>query len=81
MSDLSKMEKRKLERALDMSSGYVLNFSNRTFEEFFIESVNIEIYDQKYDYGSGSKANRMRAFWDIEPNYIVAQALGTLIED
>lgn len=75
------MEKRKLERALDMSSGYVLNFSNRTFEEFFIESVNIEIYDQKYDYGSGSKANRMRAFWDIEPNYIVAQALGTLIED
>jgi len=81
VSDLSKMEKRKLERALDMSSGYVLNFSNRTFEEFFIESVNIEIYDQKYDYGSGSKANRMRAFWDIEPNYIVAQALGTLIED
>jgi len=75
------MEKRKLERSLDMSSGYVLNFSNRTFEEFFIETVNIEIYDQKYDYGSGSKANRMRAFWDLEPNYIVAQALGALVKD
>ena len=73
MSDLSKMEKRKLERALGMSSGYVLDFSNRTFEDFFIETVNIEIYDQKYDYASGSKANRMRAFWDVEPNYIVAK--------
>jgi hypothetical protein len=81
MSDLSSMEKRKLERALEMPSGYVLNFSNRTFEEFFCDTLNIEIYDKKYDYGSGSKANRMRAFWDIESNFIVAQALEALAAD
>ena len=81
MSDLTKMEKRKLERALGMPSGYVLNFSNRTFEDFFVETLNIEIYDQKYDYESGSKANRMRAFWDVESNFIVAQALEALVTD
>ena len=81
MSDLAKMEKRKLERSLGMSSGYVLEFSNRTFEEFFLEAVNIEIYDSKYDFESGSKANRMRAFWNIEPNFIVAQVLESLIQD
>lgn len=78
MSDLSAIEKRKLERALGMSSGYVLNFSNRTFGEFFLDSVGIDIYNRKYDYGSGSKANRMRAFWNHESNYLVGKVLGLL---
>jgi len=64
MSNLTHIEKQKLERELGMSSGYVLSFSNRTFEEFFREVVGIEIYDSRFDYGSGSKANRMRAFWN-----------------
>lgn len=55
MSDLSNSEKRKFERLLDMGSGYVLNFSNRTFEEFFIDNIGRSIYDSRYDYGSGSK--------------------------
>jgi hypothetical protein len=49
MSDLSNKEKRKLERAFGMASGYVLDFSNRTFEEFILDSVGIEIYDDKYE--------------------------------
>ena len=64
MSNLTHIEKQKLEREFGMSSGYVLDFSNRTFEEFFREVVGIEIYDTRFDYGSGSKANRMRAFWN-----------------
>lgn len=63
MSNLTHIEKQKLERELGMSSGYVLDFSNRTFEEFFREVVGVEIYNPRFDYGSGSKANRMRAFW------------------
>lgn len=55
MTDLTNAEKRKLERALGMGSGYVLDFSNRTFEEFIFDSVGIDIYDNKYDYESGSK--------------------------
>ena len=34
MSDLNLTEKYQLEKALQMSSGYVLGFSNRTFAEF-----------------------------------------------
>lgn len=81
MSDLTVIEKRKLERALGMSSGYVLNFSNRTFSEFFLDSVGINIYDNKYNYDSGSKANRMRAFWDKESNYLVGKVLELIFEE
>ncbi len=81
MSDLTAIEKRKLERAFGMGSGYVLNFSNRTFAEFFLESFGINIYDAKYDYGSGSKANRMRAFWERESNYLVGRVLELLFTE
>ena len=49
MSDLSKIEKLKLEKAFDMGGGYVLDFSNRTFEEFILDSVKIDIYTERYD--------------------------------
>jgi hypothetical protein len=81
MSDLTAIEKRKLERALGMESGYVLNFSNRTFIEFFLDSFAIDIYDAKYDHGSGSKANRMRGFWERESNYLVGRALDLLFTE
>lgn len=65
MSVLTHLEKQKLERLFGMASGYVLDFSKRTFEEFFREVVGVEIYNSRYDRASGSKANRMRAFWDV----------------
>lgn len=65
MSSLTHIEKQKLERELGMESGYVLAFSNRTFEEFFREVVGVQIYDSRFDLGSGSKANRMRALWQV----------------
>lgn len=80
MSDLTNAEKRKLERALGMGSGYVLNFSNRTLEEFVLDSVGLEIYDARYDYGSGSKANRLRRFWEVEPNHVVGKLLGDMLD-
>ncbi len=82
MSNLSLMEKKKLERVFGMSSGYVLNFSNRTFEEYIVESVGIEIYSKKYsDMPSDSKANYMRAFWKNESNYIVGKLLTDIFND
>lgn len=65
MNSLTHIEKRKLERELRMDGGYVLDFSNRTFEEFFREVVGVAIYDTRYALGSGSKAHRMRAFWQV----------------
>jgi hypothetical protein len=79
MSDLTALEKRKLEQFLGTGNGYVLDFSNRSFEEFVRDSMGREIFDHRYDYGSGSKANRLRAFWQKEDNAIVAKLLGDLL--
>ena len=80
MSGLTHIEKQKLERELRMGSGYVLEFSNRTFEEFFREVVGVQIYDSRYNLGTGSKANRMRAFWQIASEEQLRSLLGGLLE-
>ncbi len=80
MSDLSHIEKRKLETLLDMGSGYVLDFSNRTFDEFFLDELNIDIYDEKYSVAGTSKANRLRTFWRIESNYTVSKSILKMID-
>jgi len=66
MSDLTGPEKTGFERMLGMGSGYVLDFSNRTFSEFILDITGRGIYDARYDYESGSKANRLRGFWKEE---------------
>lgn len=80
MSDLTSRERRKLEQLFGMSSGYVLDFSNRTFSEFFEEFVGKDIYHAKYDTHGTSKANHLRSFWDQEPNAVVAKCIYELIE-
>lgn len=80
MGDLSFIEKRKLEDLFGMESGYCLDFSNRTFADFFVDVVSIDIWDGKYSRGSGSKANRMRAFWSVEPNYLVGRVISALLD-
>ena len=80
MSDLTNMEKRSFEKLFGMSSGYVLDFSNRTFEEFVIDSTGLSIFEEKYNQASGSKANRLRAFWSLEPNDVVAKLLRDLLQ-
>lgn len=80
MSDLTNMEKRQFEKLFGMSNGYVLDFSNRTFDEFVIDSTGLSIMEEKYNQASGSKANRLRAFWSIETNHVVAKLLGNLMQ-
>lgn len=81
MSDITGIEKLKLERAFNMGGGYVLGFSNRTFGEFFLDFFGIDIWDEKYNFNSGSKANRMRAFWKLEDNYLVGRVLRTILDN
>lgn len=57
-----------LQECLGMASGYVLDFSNSTFSRFFQE-FNIDIDDEIYCKYATSKANKMRAFWDIADFY------------
>ncbi|HZX14374.1 MAG TPA: hypothetical protein VFF49_08265 [Thermodesulfobacteriota bacterium] len=79
MSDLSFIEKTQLERLLEMGSGYVLNFSNRTFQEFMFDSTGRDIYAEKYNYNGDSKANRLRAFWSLESTHIVGKLVADLL--
>ena len=79
MSNLSSIERLKIERLFEMGSGYVMDFSNGTFAEFMLENTGVEIYSTKYDYSSGSKANRLRAFWQKESNYVVGKLLTDLL--
>jgi hypothetical protein len=80
MANLSPLEKYKFEKLFGMETGYVLDFSNRTFQEFILDSVGIDIYDAKYNYWSGSKANRLRAFWKVEQDAVVGKLLLDLLE-
>lgn len=63
-----------------MGRGYVLNFSDRTFSEFF-RDFDVAIDDPPYTEGhSGSKANRMRSFWDRASDQLLGDVLQELVE-
>ena len=79
MATLTTNEKQVLEKLLQMSGGSVLNFTNRTIEEFFRDDVGVSIYDDRYNYASGSKANRMRGFWQVATDAIVGKSIQKLI--
>ncbi|GIW67959.1 MAG: hypothetical protein KatS3mg096_827 [Candidatus Parcubacteria bacterium] len=80
MANLSTNEKQILEKLFQMEHGYVLNFSDRTMGEFFRDEVGVDIYAEKYNYASGSKANRMRGFWLKADNKLVGKSIIKLIE-
>lgn len=80
MAELHYKEKFLIEKLFEMPSGYVMDFSNRTFEEFIYDSIRVNIYDDKYFYASGSKANRLRGFFSEEPSYKVGELLTALLD-
>lgn len=80
MSNLKMLERDCFERLFGMGSGYVMDFSNRTFSEFFRESVRIDIYADKYAANGDSKAKRLRAFIEIESDTLVGKVLSDLLE-
>lgn len=80
MATIKESDKRILESLFGMQSGYVLDFSNPLFHSFFWNNFKINIHDQKYSTYGDSKAKRLRAFWDIENNQLVAKVILELIE-
>jgi len=72
MAKLSFAEKMLLEKVFGMSSGYVLNFSDRTFQQFVFDAVGRDMYGGAYDKYGTSKAKHLRAFWEEESDEVVA---------
>ena len=60
MSSLTAIEKRYLEKMLDMGGGYVLDFTDATFAEFF-NQYNVDIHSEQYwTYGRSKAKNCVR---------------------
>lgn len=78
MSSLKMPDKVIFERLFDRG-GYVLDFNDRTFAEFFREH-GVNINDQKYFFNGSSKMKRLRAFWEIETNQVVGKVLEALLQ-
>ncbi|MYA89138.1 MAG: hypothetical protein F4X97_11955 [Boseongicola sp. SB0662_bin_57] len=79
MSSLTDIEKRYLERVFGMGGGYVLDFTDATFGEFFGRH-NIDIHGSKYRTYGSSKAKKLRAFWASEPDKRVGAVLSELLD-
>ncbi|MBF0487004.1 MAG: hypothetical protein HQK98_02480 [Nitrospirae bacterium] len=79
MANLSTVDKRVLEDIFKMGTGRVLNFTNQSMGDFFIDDVNVDIYAEKYEYSTNSKANRMKGFWRVADDSLVGKSIMQLI--
>ena len=78
MNSLTSIDKRYLEKILGMESGYVLDFNDATFGEYFAR-YSVDIHSKKFQTYGTSKAKKMRAFWEQESDQTVATVLDELL--
>ncbi|GAA5266120.1 hypothetical protein ACOSOMT5_P2547 [Acidiphilium sp. MT5] len=79
MSSLTEIEKRYFEKLLRMQGGYVLDFTDASFGDFF-NRHRIGIHGQKYQTHGTSKAKKMRSFWEQETDALVGKVLGEMLD-
>ena len=72
---LKSLDIRLIDDIFDMGGGYVLDFSNRTFSEFFNEELGVNIDDPRYDAEGTSKAKRLRYYLRTASAYEVVNTL------
>lgn len=78
--NLKSSEIRILDEIFNMSDGYVLDFSNPTFANFFHDELDVDINDPKYLVEGASKAKRLRYFLRTSEASLVLAALVALWE-
>ena len=79
MSCILPIEKQILEDLFGMKSGYVLDFSNRTFKEYIFDTLGIDVYE-KYAEGNLSKAKIMRRLYQDLSDRQLATLLKAFLE-
>lgn len=79
MSTLTEVEKRYLEKILTMEGGYLLDYNDMTFGQFF-NRHRVNIHGVKYQTYGTSKAKKMRAFWESEPDILVGKVLSEMLD-
>jgi len=78
LTSLTKSDIRFLDKVLLMREGYVLDFSNKTFAEFFEDEVRIDIDHERFFVSGSSKANRLRTFLRLSESRLAALVLKKL---
>ena len=80
MSSLTAVDKRYLEKTLNMGGGYVLDFTDATFGEFF-NHYDVDIHSVQYQTYGTSKAKKLRAFWERESDALVGCVLSEMLDN
>ncbi|MGE6221078.1 abortive infection family protein [Nubsella zeaxanthinifaciens] len=81
MAELSYQEKKIVKDSL-IQQGYVLDFSNNSFNNFVADVTKINIDDPKYsEDNSGSKGQRLLKFIELESDYVVGILLKALYDE
>jgi hypothetical protein len=80
MSSLTVIERRYLEKFLEMGGGYVLGYSDKTFGAFF-QRHSIDIHGSKYQTLGTSKANKLRSLWDSEDDSVVSKVMSAMLDE
>jgi len=80
MSNIKAAEMRVIDRVLEMEGGYVLDFSDRTIAEFFLDELNIDFNDPRFAVNGTSKAKRLRAFLQTVDKATAARTLRELLK-
>lgn len=77
MAQMTYIEKDYFERLFDMERGYVLDFTNYTYQRFVVDTINIDVYKK---YHNLSKAKILRAIMDDCDNVTVGKLLLGLMQ-
>lgn len=75
---LTSLELRVVEKVLEMDGGYVLDFSNRSFADFFAE-YGVDVYASQFANWGSSKANRLRSFLHQAQPPVIGRVLAGLL--
>ena len=78
MANFKSTEMRFLDAIFDMGGGYVLDFSNRTMDEFFMEELEIDISHEMFSKDGTSKARRVRCLLQNADHSTVIRVLEAL---
>jgi hypothetical protein len=80
MPTLRPIEMELIDQLFDMKGGTVLEFTNRTFAEFFTHELGVDIYAERYGVDGQSKAKRLRCFLRGTDELTVVRTLNALWE-
>ncbi|MEE4083075.1 MULTISPECIES: restriction endonuclease [Pseudomonas syringae group] len=78
MANFKSTEMRFLDSVFDMGGGFVLDFSNRTMDEFFMQELEIDISHEMFSQDGTSKARRVRCLLQNADHPTVARVLEAL---